>query len=100
MQLLSAPVPGRDREAVKHGGKGGGLYCQKMLQQVLNKMAACVCAGMKDSEGQKRFSRCTLRGSEGITGQGVRLLPAVFPNLTCRAEKGMSQRNLTGSESP
>lgn len=26
--------------------------------------------------------------------------PAVLPNLTCRAEKGTSQRNRTGSESP
>lgn len=28
------------------------------------------------------------------------LLPAVFPNLTCSAERGISQRNLKGSESP
>lgn len=36
----------------------------------------------------------------GIIWKRVGLLPAVFPNLTCRAESGMSQRNLKGSESP
>lgn len=36
----------------------------------------------------------------GMMCQRVGLLPAVFPNLTCSAESGMSQRNLKGSESP
>lgn len=36
----------------------------------------------------------------GIVWQCVGFLPAVFPNLTCSAESGISQRNLKGSESP
>lgn len=36
----------------------------------------------------------------GIMWQCVGFSPAAFPNLTCNAERGMSQRNLKGSESP
>lgn len=40
---------------------------------------------------------CTGKFEGGDSWDNV---PAVFPNLTCSAESGMSQRNLKGSESP
>ncbi len=51
-------------------------------------------------KNKKIYWMCFLSDLVGIMWRRAGLLPVVFPNLTCSAESGMSQRNLNGSKSP
>lgn len=94
MQLLSVPVPGK-RDGERWERNEGRAFNQTVQ----------ICFML--SEGDEKRERgaelkCEKQGSvrRGIIWRCASLLPAALPSLTCSAERGMSRRNLNGSESP